>query len=413
MTLYLQQRALLYQPLKRHPSPNLGLVVVIPACREPYLVLTLMALQRCALPDCDVEVLVVINDAQTAMPEQRAQTLSAANEAERWAARHNHPRRWYHFLYHCGLPAKEAGVGLARKIGMDEACRRLEQAGQSQGIIACLDADCSCQPNYLQALEAFFRQRPKCPACSIYFEHPLQGADFAPAVYEAIAAYELHLRYYIQAQRYAGFPMAFHTVGSSMAVRCQAYQEQGGMNRRQAGEDFYFLHKFTAHPHFGELKDTCVYPSPRPSERVPFGTGRAVGELLKKPATEYRTYALQTFEDLRIWFQQAPLLWQHDWSELDLPEAMMAFLAQTRAPEALAQVRANTASETGFRKRFFAWFDAFMVMKFAHFARDRFYPNAPIAEAARNLLGKLQHDGSGSSTNKLQELLMIYRQMEK
>lgn len=414
MTLYLQQRALLYQPLERRPSPNLGLVVVIPACREPYLLLTLMALQRCALPDGDVEVLVVINDAETATPEQRAQTLAAAAEAERWAAEHNHPRRWYHFLYHCGLPAKEAGVGLARKIGMDEACRRLEQAGQPQGVIACLDADCSCQPNYLQSLEAFFRERPRRPACSIYFEHPLQGADFAPAVYEAIAAYELHLRYYIQAQRYAGFPMAFHTVGSSMAVRCRAYQEQGGMNRRQAGEDFYFLHKFTAHPHFGELNDTCVYPSPRPSDRVPFGTGRAIGELLKKPAAEYHTYALQTFEDLRIWFRQAPLLRQHNWPELNLPQAMRAFLAQSGASEALAQARANAAGDAGFRKRFFAWFDAFMVMKFAHFARDNFYPNMPVAKAARALLGKLQPDAAApSSASNHQELLMRYRQMEK
>jgi len=38
-------------------------------------------------------------------------------------------------------------------------------------------------------------------------------------VYGAIAAYELHLRYYVQALRYAGFPHAHHTVGSCLAVR--------------------------------------------------------------------------------------------------------------------------------------------------------------------------------------------------
>ena len=83
---------------------------------------------------------------------------------------------------------------------------------------------------------------PRSPGCSIYFEHPLHG-PLEPKVYEAIAAYELHLRYYVQALRYAAFPYAHHTIGSSMAVRADAYAKQGGMNKRQAGEDFYFLHK--------------------------------------------------------------------------------------------------------------------------------------------------------------------------
>src|SRR4029434_9989987 len=99
-------------------------------------------------------------------------------------------------------------------------------------------------------------------------------------IYKAIAAYELHLRYYLQALRTAGFPHGYHTIGSSMAVRARTYMEQGGMNRRQAGEDFYFLHKLIPLGGFTELNSTTVYPLPRPSNRVPFGTGRAVSEWL-------------------------------------------------------------------------------------------------------------------------------------
>src|SRR5213594_3575687 len=93
-----------------------------------------------------------------------------------------------------------------------------------------------------------------------------------PKVAEAIAAYELHLRYYVRALRYAGFPYAHHTIGSCMAVRADVYKKQGGMNKRQAGEDFYFLQKIIPLGHFTDLTETKVIPSSRPSDRVPFGT---------------------------------------------------------------------------------------------------------------------------------------------
>lgn len=413
MTPYLQQRALLFQPIGRDPSPNLGIVVVIPAYREPHLLLSLMALERCELPDCDVEVLVVINDSEADSAELRNENLRIGAEAERWAKTHTGARCRFHLLYHLALPRKDAGVGLARKIGMDEACRRLEQAGNPQGLIACFDADSLCTPDYLRAIEQHFKARPQSPACSIRFEHPLCGAEFPPKLYRAIARYELHLRYYIQAQRYAGFPYAYHTVGSSMAVRCRAYQQQGGMNRRQAGEDFYFLHKFTASPHFSELQDTCVIPSPRPSNRVPFGTGRAVGEALRKRA-RIDTYALQTFTDLEAFFRQIPALTMPTADEnLALPESIQAFLAEIGAEESLSEIRANTSGPEAFRKRFFGWFNAFMVMKFAHFARDRFYPNVPVEHAAAALLSARFPERLPPNATDAVALLKLCRELDR
>lgn len=410
MTPYLQQRALLFSQIERKPSPNLGLTVVIPACREEHLLLSLMALHRCTLPKCDVEVLVIINDSETAPTATRDLNLRIAAEAERWADRHNSTRRWFHILYHCGLSRKEAGVGLARKIGMDEACRRLERAEAPRGIIACFDADSLCATNYLCAIEAHFRDHPKSPACSIRFEHPLRGAEYPPEIYQAIVLYELHLRYYIQAQRYAGFPHAFHTVGSSMAVRCDAYQQQGGMNRRQAGEDFYFLHKFTSSPHFSELHSTCVIPSPRPSDRVPFGTGRAVNELLRN-SQGYLTYSLQTFEDLGVLFDAIPKIYDAgSMDDLLLPDSIQSFFRETDGWRAVEEARANTAGEAAFRQRFFRWFNAFTVMKFAHFARDHCYPNVPVEQAAATLLPRRLPDVSVDADALA--LLLTYRALD-
>jgi hypothetical protein len=240
-----------------------------------------MSLKKCKRPTCDVEVIIIINHSETAPAQVKAKNQKTYEQAILWAHENNQPHLKFYPLLLDDLSRKHAGVGLARKIGMDEACYRFERIYNKKGIIACFDADSRCDVNYLQALESHFKQNPSAQACGIYFEHPLSGPDFPEEVYKAISQYELHLRYYVHAQRWAGIPHAWQTIGSSMAVRCDAYQQQGGMNRRQAGEDFYFLHKFIQLDHFGEITSTKVIPSPRPSHRVPFGTGRAVGDLLK------------------------------------------------------------------------------------------------------------------------------------
>ncbi|MEO0775612.1 MAG: glycosyltransferase family 2 protein [Bacteroidota bacterium] len=388
MTPYLRKRALHPPQITSPPPDDLGIVVVIPAYREPQLLRSLQALLDCELPSGSVEVIVVLNDREGDAPATTAFHRQRLREIRAWAERHDHPRRRFFAFYHGALPHKRAGVGTARKIGMDEAVYRFEGCGQQGGIIACFDADSTCAPNYLRALEKGFWERPKMPACSIQFAHPLRGEAFSPAVYEAIAAYELHLRYYLQAQRWAGFPHAYHTVGSSMAVRADAYQQQGGMNRRKAGEDFYFLHKFTPFADFGELLDTWVYPSPRPSDRVPFGTGRSVGELLGS-TQPHHSYALDTFRDLRVFLQRAvhwhrPPLAAH-WSA-NLPPSIQDFLRRQDFEAKLREIRENTTDPAAFRKRFFAWFNAFQLMKYVHFARDHYHPDRTVAELAGDLI---------------------------
>ena len=389
MTPYLQQRGL-YPPLiHKRPSPLLGMVVVIPCHDEDFLLLSLMSLKKCDRPHCDTEVIVVINESENAPDAVRDKNLNTFEQASRWAQENNQPHLRFHVLHLDDLPKKHAGVGLARKIGMDEACYRFHKAGHPRGIIACFDADSRCDRNYLQALEAHFQQNPKAQACAIYFEHPLSGPDFEDKIYEAITLYELHLRYYVHAQRWAGFPHAWQTIGSSMAVRCDAYQQQGGMNRRQAGEDFYFLHKFIPLGHFNEITTTKVIPSPRPSHRVPFGTGKAVGELLKNSGP-YLTYSPESFKDLRVFFKKE-LPGLHGLKDVPvmaarLPDSVCLFLQEQNFEEKLAENQAHTSGRASFEKRFWRWFDAFMMMKYVHFARERFYPDVEVTGAAGWLL---------------------------
>jgi len=395
------------------PSPSdLGLVVVIPCFNEPDLIGSLESLWQCHRPACAVEVIVVINSASNHSEAIRSQNQRTFAQATQWAAQRSEAAFAFHLLHFPDLPPKQAGVGLARKIGMDEAACRFDDALNPGGIIVGFDADCRCQRNYLTSIERHFQEHKRSPGCSIYFEHPLEGAG--PQIDEGIAAYELHLRYYVQGLRYARFPYAYHTIGSSMAVRAEAYRKQGGMNKRQAGEDFYFLQKIMSLGHFTDLTTTTVIPSPRPSERVPFGTGKAVGDYLEEP--QIWTYPLEAFLDLKSFLEQVPEFFRLKDAATDklytsFPESIRTFLRPDIFEKAMEEIFENTSSETAFRKRFFHWFNGFQAMKFIHHARDHFYGKRSVQNEAAKLLS-LKRCGEADAVSVLQ-LLTIYRRLDR
>ncbi len=414
MTSYLTTRAL-YPPLiHKRPSPLLGLVVVIPCYDEEYLLLSLMALKKCVRPQCDVEVIVVVNHSEKTPASIKAKNQKIYEQASNWAKQNRLSHLRYFILMMEDLPVKHAGVGLARKVGMDEACYRFHKAQNPTGIIVCFDADSRCETNYFQELEKYFLKNQKAQACGIHFEHPLQGVDFSDKIYEAITLYELHLRYYVNAQRWAGFPHAWQTIGSSMAVRCNAYQQQGGMNRRQAGEDFYFLHKFIPLGYFGEIKETKVIPSPRPSDRVPFGTGKAVEKFLNSKGP-YLTYNPLSFQDLAIFFKKiSPNLFEvKNVEEVIpiLPESIATFLSKHNFERKLAEIKQHSSTKASFAKRLNRWFDAFLLMKYVHFARDHFYPDVEVSDAAKWLLQQLAPNDS-HQLKSAKDLLLSLRAID-
>lgn len=358
---------------------------------------------------------MVLNAAANASPDIFAANEATASAITAWKEQHQHANFSVHVIRAEALPPKHAGVGWARKIGMDEAAMRLEQAGHPDGIIVCFDADSQCTPNLLVAIADWFDAHPQHQALSVHFEHPLEGNDFEPEVYEGIVLYELFLRYYLQAQRWAGHPHAIHTIGSSMAVRAGAYLEQGGMNRRKAGEDFYFLQKFIQLGRCGELSMAHVIPSPRPSDRVPFGTGKAVRGWLDGTQQHWPAYAPDSIVGLQQFIAQLPKWYRASASEMEvllaqLPTAMARFLTENGVPLAAEDASRNSPTAERFAPRFFQWFNAFRVLKYVHYARDYHCPEIDLLKAAGWLLGELgvAHNAPVSAT----ELLNAYRALD-
>lgn len=413
MTPYLQQNVLYPPQILKKPSLNLGIVIVIPCYNETELIFSLMSLHKCILPKSDIEVIIVINDSVLDSEAVKKQNQLMYELAMEWSTKNFQSKLRFFPLYHKDLPRKHAGVGLARKIGMDEAVYRFEKARNKRGVIVCFDADSKCDKNYLLAIDEHFEQNTKTQACSIHYEHPIDGHYFETEIYEAIILYELHLRYYINIQKYAKFPHAIQTIGSSMAVRADAYQRQGGMNKRKAGEDFYFLHKFTPLGKVSEIKTTKVIPSPRISDRVPFGTGKAVGELLESDEV-YTTYAPQSFVDLKALFNKVRLLFKTENLAsiiLILPKSIQSFLDLQDAIKKIEEIKSNTNSASAFVNRFYRWFNAFMVMKYVHFARDHYYENIPVEEATKWLFANYYEQDESNTSAK--ELLLKMRTIDR
>ncbi|MEM6725978.1 MAG: glycosyltransferase family A protein, partial [Bacteroidota bacterium] len=172
MKAYLSKSALSPEFITEPPRTNLQMVVVLPCLAEPDLLQSLAALKACIQPPCSVEVLIIINHSEQAEEGLKVFNINTYKKANAWCTANSIPEFSFYPILAQNLPKKHAGVGLARKLGMDEACRRFLAAGQSDGLIVAFDADATCSPNFLSSIYSAFRQMPKQQAISISFEHP-------------------------------------------------------------------------------------------------------------------------------------------------------------------------------------------------------------------------------------------------
>ncbi len=387
---YLEKVSLISDIDRVPPSPSLSIIVTIPACNEPDLLLTLESLASCTVPDGDVEIIIVLNSGETASSEVISQNILSSKEIREFAKRKS--RADFRIMHTNieGIRKKDSGAGYARKIAMDHALSRFSQCNRPDGIIVSLDADTLCDKDYLTSIEQHFKSHPESNGCSIYFEHPLEGTDFPDSVYHGITEYELHMRYYVQGMRYAGHPHSFHTVGSAFCIRAETYASQGGMSKRSAGEDFYFLQKVIPLERFTELNSTRVIPSPRPSGRVAFGTGATISQFQSGKISHMESYNPGVFRDLNDFLSSVPALYDDNPKQLksrfeSWPVSIQANLEKEYL-ERLEEIRTNSAGKAAFIKRFFRWFNMFRALKYINFAHEGYYLKLPVRDAVIEFL---------------------------
>ncbi|MEX2591748.1 MAG: family 2 glycosyl transferase [Anditalea sp.] len=364
-----------------HPDPDLCMSIVIPAYKEPNILTTLRSLAACRPPSGKVEVIITVNAPENAGKDTLLINQATVQQIEQWKGEEQPDFIQVLVIREESLPRKHAGAGWARKIGMDEAARRWEKTGKD-GPIICLDADCTVSQDYLITAENSFAD-PAIKVGHFYFEHLYQKEPDL-VLREGIVQYELHLRCYIQGLKLAGYPFAVHTVGSCMAVRTSAYVKAGGMNRRKAGEDFYFLHKLVP---LGGWKDipATVYPSCRISDRVPFGTGRSQTEWQKNSST-FLTYHPDIYSLLKPLFDSVPDWYIHEVNIEGFSPVVKDMLNHVEIIPMVNKMKSQSNSPEVFWRRLWQWMDGFMVLRFTHYLRDHGFPNQPVKEVAAILL---------------------------
>ncbi|MEN6330388.1 MAG: hypothetical protein ABFD57_00210 [Smithella sp.] len=284
------------------------------------------------------------------------------------------------------LNDNEGGVGMARKIGMDMALNLLSQSTSIKKLILCLDADTLVQKNYLDAIKDYFHKKVK--TAIVAYEHQEADTDEGKA---AIYCYEIFLRYWILGLKYAKSPYAYHSIGSTMVCSADAYLAVRGMNRRQAGEDFYFLNKLAKIGNINYIKETCVFPSARASFRVPFGTGKRIQRFLSHEQEEYILYDPRIFEILAKWLQLMEKPFHCDEKDIlikteAIHPSLPSFLTDYQFEDVWKRIRRNVKNEDTLNSQFHCWFDGFKTLKLINYLTREFHPPINMFMAVDSLL---------------------------
>lgn len=289
------------------------------------------------------------------------------------------------------LPDKLSGVGLARKIGCDLALTKFDYSSDKKKIIFFLDADCTVKPDYLSKVTSVFNKKDLHSAV-IEYEHKF---DESTPEAEAIICYEIFLRYHRLGLIYANSYYNYHIIGSTIVCDVESYIKAGGMNKRKAGEDYYFLEKLAKINKIYTLTDTLVYPSSRKSWRVPFGTGQRVTRHLSKKQNEYVAYNPESFDVLKKWlkyfFAEKSVNPKNILSESEkIHPLLKEFLIINNFQKDWEKILRNNTSSTEIQKQKIFWFDAFRTLKLIHFFRDNAFPNINLFDAVDELLKKMK-----------------------
>ena len=273
-------------------------------------------------------------------------------------------------------PSSE-GVGRARRAGFDLALWLIQSGQVRWDWIASGDADSHWPTEHLQQ-----NWPAEAGAACLPFRHTL---DPGSPLGRATLLYELRLHHYVLGLAFAKSPFAYHTLGSSMAVRASTYAKVRGMPLRSGGEDFYLLSKAAKVAPVHRVTGAPVSIEARASARVPFGTGPAVQRLLEtgEPLTAPLFYHFQCFAMLRTaltglvaWANDPSVPWRdHIHSDTSPPMAVVRVLEQVGVNGAIAHAQRQGKDAAARLRHLHTWFDGFRTLKFVHTVRDLGYAN--------------------------------------
>jgi len=145
---YIEKHAAYNSFISETPDGDLQNIIVIPCYNEPDILSTINSLVSCKEPINPVEVIIVINSADNTDAIVLEQNKKTETEITDFISTYYNSRLRFYVISIKDVPNRFAGVGFARKVGMDEAISRFSAIDNVNGVITGFDADSVVEENY-------------------------------------------------------------------------------------------------------------------------------------------------------------------------------------------------------------------------------------------------------------------------
>ena len=151
-----------------------------------------------------------------------------------------------------------------------------------------------------------------------------------------------------------------------------AYVSVGGMNRKVAGEDFYFLQELEKFCGVKQINDILVYPSSRYCSRLYMGTSVRLEKSLNGELDLASLYfSEEAFKVLKEWIDLALSSNQKKYNSIKndinkIDSELLPFLQKLNIKNVWEPI-IKSPSYHHFSKQFHRWFDALSIFKLLKF----------------------------------------------
>ncbi|MHB9099605.1 MAG: hypothetical protein ACYC5X_17500, partial [Syntrophales bacterium] len=134
-----------------------------------------------------------------------------------------------------------------------------------------------------------------------------------------------------------------------------------------------------------------VFPSPRISERVPFGTGRQMIRHMTGGTDQYRLYDPRIFAIIREWLSAMEADPDRDPKKI-LAEArtihphLAEYLCMSRLDTDWLNIRMNSHDSGHLLRQFHIWFDGLKTLKLVRHLSRTAFPSVPMFDGLAGLI---------------------------
>ena len=259
------------------------------------------------------------------------------------------------------IKEKDFGVGLARKIGFDFALKYSDQ----NSLFFSLDADTLVSPLYLETIVQHYKKF-YFSACVINFRHQ-QAKD--TNIENGIRIYEKALHEMAIKIKQCNSPYGYISMGSTIICTAQEYLLVGGMPKKKACEDFYFMQSLAKHTQIYFIKKVLVYPSSRVEQRVHLGTGYRMNEYKKHNTFKNLFFPDSSYQIVQCIIAIAEKNYGNAYTTVNkeliknLSDKVCNFLDKNNICKVWQQINLNAKSKQQFMLFFHQWFDALKIMQ--------------------------------------------------